>query len=276
MTNLDTTSAAKASRDPTRARSHSFSAVAFVENLSLKDLEGAFPGARVSLHELHRKLEAGGDLFVYAFGAVVFHDASAAEREAELARLHRAQPGLTTETVREDFVVREEPGARIGIAEGALVIDRLTPARIGVVALVIAQSAAMEYYERIVEGLFARTRALVDRLQSRGNVPLRTRHLHRFIGEAIGTRTEVLSVLHLLDKPEATWEDPGMDLIYGDFREEFDLTDRYEALEQKLRSVQEALELILGVARDRRLLLLELAVVLLILFEVVVGLVGRR
>jgi uncharacterized Rmd1/YagE family protein len=257
-------------------RRHSFSAIAFVENLTLRDLAGAFPGARITPHELHCKLESGGDLFVYPFGAAVFRDASAADREAELARLHAAQPGLTTETVREDFTVREEPQARLEIVDGALVIDRLTAPRAGVVALVIAQSAAMEYYERIVEDLFARTRALVDRLQSRGNVSLRTRYLHRFIGESIGTRTEVLSVLHLLDKPDATWEDPAMDRIYGDLREEFDLTDRYQALEQKLRSIQEALELVLGVARDRRLLLLEAAIVLLILFELLVGLVGRR
>ena len=134
----------------------------------------------------------------------------------------------------------------------------------------------MEYYERIVETLFARTNALVERLERRGDVPLLTRPLHRFIGEAIGTRTEVLSVLHLLDKPDATWEDPGMDRIYGDLREEFDLIDRYEALEQKLRSVQEALELVLGVARDRRLVLIEVAIVLLILFELIIALLARR
>jgi uncharacterized Rmd1/YagE family protein len=255
---------------------HSFSAIAFVENLSLKELAGAFPGARLTPHELQRKLESGADVFVYPFGAVVFRDASRAEREAEIARLRSAQPGLTTETVREDFTVREMPEARPGVVDGALVIDRLTGPRAGVVALVIGQSAAMEYYERIVEDLFARTRALVDRLQSRGDVPLRTRPLHRFIGDSIGTRSEVLSVLHLLDKPDATWEDPEMDRIHRELREEFDLTDRYDALQQKLSSVQEALELILGVARDRRLLWLEAAIVLLILFELLVGLVGRR
>jgi uncharacterized Rmd1/YagE family protein len=81
----------------------------------------------------------------------------------------------------------------------------------------------------------------------------------------------VLSVLHLLDKPDATWDDPVMDRIYADLRAEFDLVDRYAALESKLRGVQESLELILDVARDRRLVLLELAVVLLIVLEVIVG-----
>jgi uncharacterized Rmd1/YagE family protein len=82
----------------------------------------------------------------------------------------------------------------------------------------------------------------------------------------------VLSILHLLDKPDEAWEDPAMDRIYGDLRGEFDLVDRYRALEFKLRSIQEALELLVEVARDRRLLILELAVVFLILLELIVSL----
>jgi uncharacterized Rmd1/YagE family protein len=43
-------------------------------------------------------------------------------------------------------------------------------------------------------------------------------------------------------------------------------------MELKLRSVQEALELILDVARERRLILLEVAVILLIALELVLAL----
>jgi uncharacterized Rmd1/YagE family protein len=101
---------------------------------------------------------------------------------------------------------------------------------------------------------------------------MRVRPLHRFIGEAVATRAEVLEVLHLLDKPDAAWDDPAMSDIYDDLRAEFDLSDRYRALESKLRSVQEALELVLDVVRDRRLVLLEAAIVLLIVFEIILTL----
>jgi uncharacterized Rmd1/YagE family protein len=106
----------------------------------------------------------------------------------------------------------------------------------------------------------------------RGSVPVTTRPLHRFIGAAIGTRNEVLSILHLLDKPDEAWDDPLMDRIYDELRAEFDLVDRYQALELKLRSVQDSLELVLDVARDRRLVLLEAAIVLLIVMELVLSL----
>jgi len=250
---------------------HQFTAIAFEENLSLRDLAPAFPGARLGHRELYVPAD-GGEIFLYPFGAVVFHNVPPERREAELAQLHRARPGLTTQVIRESFTVREEPGARVDIVEGTLVVDQLSPGRAAVVALIVAQSAAMEYYERIVEKLFTRTDALVAPLERRGTVPLRTRELHRFIGQAIGTRAEVITVLSLLDKPDATWDDPALDRIYDDLRAEFDLVDRYSALTQKLQGVQEALELVLDVARDRRMWLLETAIFLLIALEVVLGL----
>jgi hypothetical protein len=96
----------------------------------------------------------------------------------------------------------------------------------------------------------------VDGLEKRGTVEMSVRPLHRFIGRAVGIRSEVITVLHLLDKPDETWDDPSMDAIYDDLRDEFDLGDRHDALEHKLKNLQESLELILDVARDRRLFLL--------------------
>ena len=167
--------------------------------------------------------------------------------------------------------MREEEAAPLTVAGGILTIDRLDAARAGIVAQTVAQSVAMEYYEQTVDDLFLRTRRLVARLEKKGTVSYRIKPLHRFIGEAISTRTEVLSVLHLLDKPDAVWDDPAMDRIYEDLREELDLGDRYQAMESKLRGVQEALELVLDVARDRRLVWLEAAIVILILAEIVMS-----
>ena len=249
-----------------------FAAVAFEENLSLRELLPAFPGARLGSRDLSFPTPSGGTVFIYPFGAIAFANVPPEEREAILARLRQARPGLTTQVVRESFTVREEAGAKIGIQDGVLVLDELTPARAQIVALTVAQSAALEYYERIVESLFARTGKFADRLEKQGTVSLRLKPLHRFIGEAVNARSEVLTILTLLDKPDATWEDPAMDRIYNDLRAEFDLVDRFGALEQKLRAVQEDLELLLDVARERRLMAVEITVVVLIAVEILLSL----
>jgi hypothetical protein len=79
-------------------------------------------------------------------------------------------------------------------------------------------------------------------------------------------------VLHLLDTPDEVWDDPAIDRIYAQLRAEFDLVDRYAALESKLRSVQEALELVLDVAPRPQGALLEASIVALIVFEIVLSL----
>jgi required for meiotic nuclear division protein 1 len=259
----------------TAPRTHQFAAVAFEENLSLRELAASYPDARLGLREMRVPVGDDEEIFVYPFGAVVFHDVPPERRETELARLGRARPGLTRQVVRESFTVREEPGSRVDIVDGNLVVDQFGDGRAAVVALIVAQSAALEYYERIVERLFARTIGLVDPLEKYGSVSTRIRGLHRFIGEAIATRNEVFTVLALLDKPDATWDDPAIDRIYDELRAEFDLVDRYTTMEKKLQGVREALELVLDVARDRRMWLLEVTIVLLILLELLLELFRR-
>ena len=213
-------------------------------------------------------------MFIYPLGALVFFDVAPEVRGSELQRLRQVRPGLTkAQVLNEELSVRELPDARPEMDNGVLVVDRLSFERASVVALTVAQSAAMDYYESIVDQMFVTTDKLGEELEKAGTMPMRTRHLHKFIGATVGTRSEVLSILHLLDKPDAAWDDPGADRIYGKLRSEFDLVDRYQSLELKLRAVQDTLEVITDVARDRRLFLLEATVVLLILFEIVLSLI---
>jgi uncharacterized Rmd1/YagE family protein len=256
-------------------RTHQFNAVAFVENFNLRELATAFPVGRLTPKELHIAVAADRDVFLYPFGAVVFHDVPPEERKTWLDQVRAARPGLTRQVVSESFTVREEPGVRTDFVDGALQVEKLTTGRAAVIALITAQSAAMEYYERLVDDLFLRTASLAEPLEKYGTVSVRTKRLHRFIGEAINSRNEVLSVLYLLDKPDQTWDDPEIDRIYDDLRAQFDLVDRYQALESKLGGVREALGLVLDVVRERRMWLLEVSIAVLILVELILTIVRR-
>jgi hypothetical protein len=201
--------------ESTSGRPHSFFATAFVENLPLKELSAAFPEAKRSPRELWFQIAAGGTVFIYPFGAVVFFDVAPETRAAQLERLNQARTGLTkAQVLNEELTVREAPEARPDIENGVLVVDTLGHGRASVVALTVAQSAAMDYYERIVDQMFVETDKLGNELEKAGTMPMRTRHLLKFIGATISTRSEVLSILHLLDMPDAAWDDPGAERIY--------------------------------------------------------------
>jgi uncharacterized Rmd1/YagE family protein len=251
---------------------HTFHAIAFVENLNLKELAAAYPEARRSAREIWYAANDGGMVFIYPFGAIVLQDVPEAEQPEHVRRLREAARTLHDANAIDDLVVHEMPGTHPDIRAGELVVDHLSFEGSSVVAMAVAQSAAMEYYERIVDQMFSRTDHLVERLEVAGRAPLSIKPLHRFIGAAIGTRNEVLSILHLLDKPDAVWDDATADYIYQELRAEFDMADRFLALEHKLRSVQEALELVLDMSRDYRLVLLEVSVVFLIVAEIALSL----
>lgn len=254
---------------PDAAKRHTFFAICFAENFRMKALAADLSLPYRSAHVMALPF-AEGSVSLFPFGVVVFQDVPQKDHAQLLDRVrkHLEDGGKGTVVSEESFEVHEDPAATISINGGHLMIDALNTNRAGVVALTLAQSVAMDYYEAIIDKMSEETSGLVERLRRSGSAPLRIRSLHKFIGEAVSTRNEVLSVLHLLDKPDATWDDPGMNLIYDDLRDEFDLSDRFSALETRLRSMQEALELILDVVRDRRLVFLEVTIVLLILIEI--------
>jgi uncharacterized Rmd1/YagE family protein len=253
---------------------HTFHALAFIENFSLKELALHFPEAKRVHQQLSYPAAGGGMVFLFSFGVVIFFDVGQAGREGELLRLRRAPSVMRdAQVINEEFTVREQGGARPDVEDGVLVVDALTPERASMVALTVAQSAAMEYYERIVDQMFADNDSFVQRLERSGNISVFTAKLQRFIGAAISTRSEVISVLHLLDKPDVVWDDPGAERIYEELRSQFDLVDRYQSLELKLRSVQESLSLLTDIARDRRLVFLETSVIVLIFVEIVLTLI---
>lgn len=252
---------------------HTFHALAYVENFSLKEVAARLPQAKRAPQQLWFPAAGGGTVFLFGFGVVIFFDVGQAGREGELLHLRQSLNAMRdAQVISEEFKVRVEPGARPDIQDGNLVVDELTPERASMVALTVAQSAAMEYYERIVDQMFADTDHFVQRLEKSGNISVFTARLQRFIGAALSTRSEVISILHLLDKPDVVWDDSGAERIYEELRAEFDLVDRYTALELKLRSVQDSLSLLADVARDRRLVLLEASVIVLIGLEIVLSL----
>ena len=85
---------------------HTFHALAFVENFSLKELAARYPEAKRTPHQLWYPAAAGGTVYLFPSGALVFHDVGQAGREAEVLRLRRALPKLSDAQVLDRGVLR--------------------------------------------------------------------------------------------------------------------------------------------------------------------------
>ena len=103
----------------------------------------------------------------------------------------------------------------------------------------------------------------------------RQRDLVRFAGSAMAFQAEIIGAVLLLDKPDLTWEDEYADRLHDKLRYHFEVAERYKALEAKLSTIRETLQALLEMGAERRMLFLEVAVVLLILMELMTSLWRR-
>ena len=88
-----------------------------------------------------------------------------------------------------------------------------------------------------------------DKMAKTGRLSGSTRALVRFVGSSIQTKNQIIAALAVLDKPIATWESEYLDKLYRDLRAMLEIEERFRALEYKLRTIQESLELFLDLVR---------------------------
>jgi uncharacterized Rmd1/YagE family protein len=206
----------------------------------------------------------------YDFGAVIFIGID----EAECARVMKALVAeLGTEPrapLEETYAVQIAPGAAPAVRFDRVVVPELTLRVVEIIALVVAQSVAMEYYEGDIDALVVALEQRSGTLAREGRLQGSTRDLLKFIGRGMTMRTHVVHTLSLLDSPGATWDDESLDRLYRGLRGSFEIDERYRALDHELRIVQDNLELLVDLARQRRLIQLEVAVAVFVAAELVV------
>lgn len=245
----------------------------FAHSLNMMELAKSLAASQSSIDpwaSLSAKVGNDGYIFIFNYGSVVFWNVPAEEQHEHLNRLLglSAVPNLKPK-FSDTFTVVEQAGPAL-VEFNRLIIDRLTPDRMEVIASTLAQSTSMEYYESLVEEAWNQVDALLNQLKKRGTLSIVPAPINKQIAESLSLRSTVVRVLHLLDKPDLIWEDKVMDEIYGDLRAMFDLPERFQALEYKLQLIQQTLSVVVETVRDRRLYWLELAIVFLILFEIVI------
>lgn len=258
-------------------RSNDFAvrAYAIADTLPLQSfVSSAFPNVEADVRKTVAVVpyRDGAWAVLHDFGALVFVGAPDEERERVLAELDRA--GKTSQAdAAERYCIRVNPDATPKVTFDALSVRELTRDAVELVALVVGQSVAMEYYEADIDKTLLELDAHAVTLEQHGRFRGRLRALVRGIGKGMHLRNRVVSTLALLDEPDATWDNEAHDQLYRELRRTFSIEDRYRALDYKLSIIRDNLELIVDLVRHDRSIVLEAAVFLLIALEVILAFV---
>lgn len=253
---------------------HPFEAYAFAAQFNLREVERWLPGGaevRVTKTQLVATWAHDKVAYAFDFGALVLIDFDPSQRDSIVATFERALPREPHPPLREQAGVEVREGSGIDVTFDGVVVPELTPATLEVVATVLAQSAALDYYGEDIQAILDRIGRIASDVAKDGAPRGRTRDMVRFIGAAIASQVEIISGLALLDKPDLTWENQLADRLHEKLRRNFEIGERYRAVEVKLKTSRDALTVFLEMIQTRRNQLLEVAVVVLILVEIVIG-----
>jgi len=254
-------------------------ALAIASTVPIRQMAGYFPAEveriKVSKTTLVLRYPDATWAVAHDFGVMVFFGVAEAARNQVMNRLVSECEPDNRPPVSESFLVELRPGQPKAVQFDRVVLPELDARSVELVALAVGQSVGMEYYEDNVDGLVSQLERAARRLAEAGRLSDNSRELLRFIGRGMATRTQVVHTLALLDAPALAWDDETLDRLYRDLRISFAIEDRYRALDQKLKMIQDNLELMVDLAQHRRSVALEVAVIALIAFEIVLAIVGH-
>jgi uncharacterized Rmd1/YagE family protein len=127
-------------------------------------------------------------------------------------------------------------------------------------------------YEARVSKSFDRIEPFAIELQTRGIGGRGMSELLEHIGSALLTELKLVGRVEVREKPELLWEHPELDSLFLRLQAEFELNDRFTALDRKLDLVSRTVGTVLTLLQNRRALRVEWYIVLLIILEFLLSL----
>jgi len=210
-------------------------------------------------------------VFIFHFGSIVFVNVTEERQRAYLDLIHEISAASAT-TIMDDFVVEEDSALPVNVFHetgfNKVKLRKFTYPILRLLALVMAESSALEYFENITEDLLNRSRRISSNLKQTGGTRMGLRDMVRFVGDCLSTKQDIITDMYVVDAPDETWEDQDLDRLYADIKKMYEIETRYRVLEFKLKLVQETVDVVVDLLRYKRQTVLELIIIGLIAVEV--------
>jgi required for meiotic nuclear division protein 1 len=232
------------------------------------DLRAMSEAERLAIGPLAVSVRGGGVAVLFRYGAVVLFDVSTSEQAAFLEQIRSLiiQPFPDMET--EEVDVRVEPESREGMEANTVIIQEGTIERLQIVADALSKSIVLAMYESKVGRDFDRIEPLALNMEKNARGGRNARELLSHIGGSLLSEHKMVGRVQMDDKPDLIWDHPALERLYLRLEDEFEIGERYAALERKLELISRTAQTVLELLQHRRSLRVEWYIVILIVMEI--------
>jgi uncharacterized Rmd1/YagE family protein len=258
-------------------KSYSIKAFHLAEKLKLKDVTDRFALSSpltVTPLEASYKLSADSYVYIFNFGSIVFFNVAEDIQKVLLDKARKSDDTQPARTTADEFTIEVVDEDKLEVSFNKITLKEISYEKVRLVAMILAESAALEYFELVVDDLLDRTKQFTNHLRNKGRLIRNTSELIKFIGFCLSTKQDIISNLYVVDAPDEVWEDQSLAKLYEDFKRMFEIETRYRVLEYKIKLIQEGLEIIVDLSKSERDTFLDLIIIALIAIDILVALVG--
>jgi uncharacterized Rmd1/YagE family protein len=212
--------------------------------------------------------ESGRAVF-FRYGAVVLFGVGPDDEDEVLRDLSlQVTAPLDRPIVETTELVRVPPGGTEGVDGNRIAVEDFTLPRLQIVAEVLARSVVLDRFEGKAAAAFEAIQPVAVALkQARVRRP-HGRLVAKLLGDVLVDRQEMIGRVEVTENPDLLWEHSEIGRLYAKLMDEFEIADRYEALEGKHAAISEAAETVIEVLHSRSSLRVEWYIVILIVVEI--------
>ncbi len=219
-------------------------------------------------------LEAGqsGCAMVFRYAAVVFFHVDPPAEKVFLDELRPLIQRPAASLMAEEIELALSVNGREGMEGNTLFVPDFTLPTLQVVAEVLARSVVLERFEGRVGSTFETLQPMAANLGSGRMTRRDYGKLLKRLGEVLLDQQEMVGRVAVTDKPDVLWDRPDLERLYARINDEFEIDDRFEAVEAKLNLIGRTIQTAIDLVQSRRSLRVEWYIVILIVFEIVLTL----
>lgn len=206
---------------------------------------------------------------IYAYGALVFFNATTAETVELITQCQRFTSQLFSIPETEHFTVLIQPNQPEGIVQTHVSLKCISKERLELIGDALAKSVVLEYHENRIGSLFEKSEPIAQSLKERGKLGYRANDLLKHIGASLMMAQEMVGRIEIQEKPQLLWEHPELDPLHTQLIEDLEILERHDNLERKIDLISHTAQTSLGVLQQRHACRLEWYIIILISIEII-------
>ena len=236
------------------------------------DISGLERPDMLSSTPLAFRVGDAGYVAIFRYGVVVMINLTPLEEREFLSSMHARVSGENVQAeeeqagleLTEDKEDRVPPGGNIALRSFSA--DRLL-----LVADALAKSVALARDEHEVAHVLDLIEPFARRLAASGRSPGARRDVIRMIGMSLQVQHRLSGRVAIDDKPDVLWERFDLERLYARLEDTYELKERAATLTRKVDFIRQTAQALTDLIDAARSLRLEIAIVLLILFEIILN-----